>query len=178
MVMVEARGVEPLSEKMLCTVSPSAAGVLNFASEASPGKVFVSYLDNLSYCLRELTVERPGLSDARTGLPGKVRIGRLLIKQRKRSYCWRLIDAAACLTRPATTSARFGAPHSPRRNQYAPIFNYQTLDLDPSPFAYSFPRNARSISRLASRDAISSRLSYSFLPLTSASSTLTFPRFK
>jgi len=68
--MVEAGGVEPPSEKVTTAASPSADRNLNFAFASSTDKLSVSYLDDLSISLRELTNERPGLFDARPDLPG------------------------------------------------------------------------------------------------------------
>jgi hypothetical protein len=68
--MVEAGGVEPPSEKVTTKTSPGSDCNLNFAFSPSTDKLAVSYLDNLSTVLRELNSERPGLFDARTGLPG------------------------------------------------------------------------------------------------------------
>ena len=68
--MVEAGGIEPPSEKMTTGVSPGADRILNFALAPSTDELSFGYLDDLSTGLRELTSEHPGLSDARTGLPG------------------------------------------------------------------------------------------------------------
>lgn len=68
--MVEAGGVEPPSEKALTEASPGADCNLNFTFGSSADELAVSYLDDLSASLRELTGERPGLFDARPDLPG------------------------------------------------------------------------------------------------------------
>ena len=68
--MVEAGGIEPPSEKMTTGVSPGAVRILGFAMIPSTDKLDLGYLDDLSTSLRELAGEQPGLSDARTRLPG------------------------------------------------------------------------------------------------------------
>jgi hypothetical protein len=68
--MVEAGGVEPPSEKVKTEVAPGADRSLDFALQSSTDELKLSYLDDLSNSLRELTDERPGLFDARPDLPG------------------------------------------------------------------------------------------------------------
>lgn len=68
--MVEAGGVEPPSGKPTTKVSPGADRSLKFAADPSTDELALGYLDNLSTNLRELIDERPGLFDARPGLPG------------------------------------------------------------------------------------------------------------
>ena len=67
---MEAGGVEPPSEKAATQASPGADRSLNFALLPSTDELQLSYRDNLSTSLRELTDERPGLFDARPDLPG------------------------------------------------------------------------------------------------------------
>ena len=68
--MVEAGGVEPPSEKATTKASPGADRNLNFAAAPSTDELSFDYLDDLSFSLRELAEERPGLFDARPDLPG------------------------------------------------------------------------------------------------------------
>lgn len=76
---MEAGGVEPPSEKVTTGTSPGADRTLDFASGPSADELAFGYLDDLSIRLRELTNERPDLFDARPGLSGQARFGRLLI---------------------------------------------------------------------------------------------------
>lgn len=69
-LLVEAGGIEPPSEKMTTGVSPGAVRTLVFTVIPSTDKLDLGYLDDLSTSLRELASEQPGLSDARTRLPG------------------------------------------------------------------------------------------------------------
>lgn len=68
--LVEAGGIEPPSEKMMTGVSPGAVRIFDFTMFPSTDKLEYGYLDVLSTDLRELAGEQPGLSDARTRLPG------------------------------------------------------------------------------------------------------------
>jgi hypothetical protein len=70
MLMVEAGGVEPPSEKSITKASPGADRSLNFTAGPSTDGLTFGYLDRLSINLRELIDERPGLFDARPDLPG------------------------------------------------------------------------------------------------------------
>ncbi len=67
---MEVGGVEPPSEKAATGTSPGADRNLNFAACSFTDELALGYLDNLSIHLRELMNERPGLFDARPGLPG------------------------------------------------------------------------------------------------------------
>ncbi len=70
LILVEAGGVEPPSEKVTTATSPGADRSLNLAAASSTDELGLGYLDDLSIRLRELTNERPGFFDARPGLPG------------------------------------------------------------------------------------------------------------
>ncbi len=69
-ILVEAGGVEPPSEKVTTATSPGADRSLDFAAASSTDELGLGYRDDLSVSLRELADERPGLFDARPGLPG------------------------------------------------------------------------------------------------------------
>jgi len=55
---------------MITKASPGADRTLSFAATPSTDGLGFGYRDKLSINLRELVDERPGLFDARPGLPG------------------------------------------------------------------------------------------------------------
>jgi len=170
--VVEPRGVKPLSEDQMNRASPSAVCVLTFPPPGShrrdPG--FSSFIKSRRpQSLRRLV---PCYYDV-DGL----RRRRLRVDDRRLSgESYVIVVVSYCLfpllggSGPPLASLPLRIPVEtkirPRIDGMKPMSSY--------PFA----RIIRSISRLASRFAMSSRLSYSFLPLHSASSSFMRPSFR
>lgn len=165
--VVEARGVEPLSENPRNQASPSAVCVLGFplSSPRRQGHEFGSFIK--SGLPQSLSKFVPRLNDA--GLPRRGRLGADVrgFKPRKRILdCSQLLFVP--LMRRFRAAARFLIPQNPRRNQIRPHVNQA--------FRLSFI--CRSISRLTSLSRMSARLSYCFLPLHTPSSSFIRLSFK
>ena len=170
---MEPRGVEPLSEDQRTRASPSAVCVLTFPPHGShrrdPG--ISSFIK--SHRRQSLWRLVPCYYDA-DGLRGRT----LRVDGRRLSGDGYEVSFVSYLFFPVVrrfrAAARFTAPSHPRRNQIRPhVGKGRCL-----PFDQFLARIERSMSRWASRRAMSSRLSYSFLPLHSASSSFMRPSFR
>ena len=173
--MVEARGVEPLSENPRTQASPSAVCVLTFppARPRRQGRAFSSFIKSR----RSQSLERlvPCLNDA--GDPRRRKPGADVRGLGRESYVIVVVSSFKFpLLRRSRAAARFSNPPDPRRNQIRPLIACQTDVVQSASRrrpACSFIE--RSMSRSASRRAMSSRLSYSFLPRHSPSSIFIRP---
>ena len=92
--LVEARGIEPLSERTATKASPSAADIFNFAFKTPIGRLPVSYPRLFSPAVSP-EIKRKWVSllcDARYWFAGQTRRTGCLIKQPVRiRYCWQLL---------------------------------------------------------------------------------------
>ena len=170
--MVEPRGVEPLSEDQTNRASPSAVCVLTFPPPASHRRDtgFSSFIKSgRPQSLRRLVPCYYDVDDLRgrtlrvddRRLSGEYHISGIV------SYCFFPLSGG---TGPPLASLPLRIPVE---TKYGPVWNGGATDQ-----AHPLARIVRSMSRLASRFAMSSRLSYSFLPLQSASSSFMRPSLR
>ena len=170
--VVEPRRVELLSEDQMTRASPSAVCVLTFPPRSSRKqdlRISSFIKSHRPQSLRRLV---PCLYDA-----DDLRRRRLRVDVRALSSCEFYVIVVVSsfkfpLMRQFRAAARFSTPPYPRRNQIRPH------DMDPEEYDQYRSFMDRSISRLASRLAMSSRLSYSFLPLHRASSSFMRPSLR
>ena len=173
LLVVEPRGVEPLSEDQKTRASPSAVCVLTFPPPGSrrqdPG--FSSFIRSG----RPQSFERlvPCYYDV-DGLRGRT----LRVDDRRLSgESYVFVVVSYCLF---PLSGGSGPPLAslslriPVETKYGPAWN----GILTNSLLYPLSRMDRSMSRWASRRAMSSRLSYSFLPLHSANSNFMRPSFR
>ena len=173
--MVEPRGVEPLSEDQKTRASPSAVCVLTFPPPDSrrQDSGFSSFIKSRRpQSLGRLVPCYYDVADLR---------GRTLRGDGRRlSGDGDNISIVSSFKFPVfrryRAAARFSAPPHPRRNQIRPRVNGKTRAS--LLWNQLLARIMRSMSRCASRLAMSSRLSYSFLPLHSASSSFMRPSLR
>ena len=173
-VDMEARGVEPLSENPRTQASPSAVCVLTFppARPRRQGHAFSSFIKSR----RSQSLERlvPCLNDA--GDPRRRKPGADVRGLGRESYVIVVVSSFKFpLLRRSRAAARFSNPPDPRRNQIRPLVKAELTDQSSSRRRPACSFMERSMSRSASRLAMSSRLSNSFLPRQSPSSTFTSP---
>lgn len=145
--MVEARGVEPLSENPTKRASPSAVRVLGFPSADSreQDSAYGSFIN--AGPLQSFIEPVPCLYDAGGLRRRRLRVDGHRIKRRRRNCRYSQLLFFPILGQIGA-AARFSSPLSPVETKYAPTMR-----------DCYFWRMLRSISRFASRLAISSRLS-------------------
>ena len=172
---MEPRGVEPLSEDQKTRASPSAVCILTFPPPNShrQDSGFSSFIkSHRPQSLRRLVpcfYDADGLRRRRLRVDDRRLSGESYVIVVVSSFCFPFLGgsgpplASLSLRIPVETKIR------PR------IREGELLLL---PMDYPRARIVRSMSRWASRLAMSSRLSYSFLPLHSASSSFMRPSFR
>ena len=170
--VVEPRGVEPLSEDQKNRASPSAVCVLTFPPPASHRRdmgISSFIKSGRPQSLRQLVPCYYDVDDLR-GRTLKVDDRRLSGENHVIgivSYCFFPLSGG---TGPPLASLPLRIPVE---TKYGPEWSGKDTDQ-----SHPLARIVRSMSRLASRFAMSSRLSYSFLPLQSASSSFMRPSFR
>lgn len=164
--MVEARGFEPLSEKLSFQLSTSVAFYLILSLAGAKKHAPVRDSPVLRDEIRGIFRARSPLNDAliRAAILS-VRTAAALRQRLKQYYCRYLFyNVEAFIEVPRLCSLI--ETQIPRRNPFAPD-SYSEIPLRDF--------RVRSIFRLASRSAAASRLSYSFLPLHSPTSSFALP---
>ena len=168
--VVEPRGVEPLSEDQKTRASPSAVCVLTFPPPGSrrqdPG--FSSFIKSRRpQSLRQLVpcyYDVDGLRGRTLRVDDRLLSGESYVVVVVSSFKFPFLGGSG----PPLASLSLRIPVE---TKYGPMWD---LELTGHPRA----RIDRSMSRCASRLAMSSRLSYSFLPLHSASSSFIRPSLR
>ena len=117
--MVEARGIEPLSEDSATQVSPSTGSVLNFPWSNAHSQAYDLGSFMIPTTPQSLSGSVPHINDAGDSSRERLSPTRC-IKQRKQiRYCQLILSFR--LLRDQKTRLASRASDDPRRNQYAPV---------------------------------------------------------